>query len=77
VGKDGSQTWDLPLATFRAVLGEVMHIKAAEVKTLGKHILLGNKFCEISELFSSHAQLMTVNLNPTGSLKLNIIVSWK
>jgi len=58
------------------VLDEVIQIKAAELKTLGKEVLLGNKFCEITELFSPEPQLMTVNLNPTGSLKLNLLVTW-
>lgn len=76
-GKDGSQNWDFPEAKLTALLGEDLYIKAAEVKTLGKQILLGNKFCEIGELFAAHSQLMTVNLNPSGSLKLNIIVQWE
>jgi len=54
-----------------------MYIKASEVKTLGKQMLLGNKFCEITDLLSSQPQLMTVNLNPSGSLKLNVVVTWK
>ena len=76
VGKDGTQSWDFPRASFRGLLGEVMYIKAAEVKTLGKQVLLGNKFCEITELLSPHPQLMTVNLNPSGSLKLSVLVRW-
>ncbi|ODM97155.1 Protein FAM65B [Orchesella cincta] len=75
-GKDGSQNWDFPEAKITALLGDDLYIKAAEVKTLGKQILLGNKFCEIGELFAAHSQLMTVNLNPSGSLKLNVIVQW-
>ena len=54
----------------------MIQIKAAEVKMLGKQALLGNKFCEITDLFSAEAQLMTVNLNPSGSLKLSLIVTW-
>jgi hypothetical protein len=77
VTKDGGQNWDFPEAKVTAILGEDLYIKAAEIKTLGKQILLGNKFCEICELFSSHPQLMTVNLNPSGSLKLNIVVQWE
>jgi hypothetical protein len=74
--KDGVQDWSFPRATFRGILGEVVYIKAAEVKLLSNQILLGNKFCEISELMSPHPQLMTVNLNPSGSLKVNIGVKW-
>ncbi|KAG0418076.1 hypothetical protein HPB47_005150 [Ixodes persulcatus] len=42
----------------------------------GTNVLLGNKPCEIKELFSSHSQLRTVNLNSSGSLKLNLIITW-
>ncbi|XP_035710135.1 rho family-interacting cell polarization regulator 1 isoform X4 [Folsomia candida] len=76
VNKDGGQEWDYPEAKIIPILGQDLFIKAAEVKTLGKQVLLGNKFCEICHLFSAHPQLMTVNLNPSGSLKLNLMVEW-
>lgn len=48
-----------------------------EVRGLGKNILLGNKYCETRDLFCAHPQQMTINLNPSGSLKLNLIITWK
>ena len=48
-----------------------------EVKNLAKSVLLGLKHCETKDLFSAHAQIMTVNMNVNGSLKLSVVISWK
>lgn len=39
-------------------------------------MLLGNKYCETLDLYSAQPQMMTVNLNTSGSLKLNLAVTW-
>ncbi|XP_076338823.1 rho family-interacting cell polarization regulator 2-like isoform X3 [Tachypleus tridentatus] len=74
--KGENQAWDNKKVIFKAQIGEVLYIKAVEVKGLGKNIVLGQKYCDTKELFSAHPQLMTVNLNPSGSLKLNVVVTW-
>ena len=75
--KDGvNQLWEHQSVMFKALLEEVISIKGMEVKGLGKKILLGNKLCETKNLFSPHPQLLTINLNNIGSLKLNLIVTW-
>ncbi|KAH6940497.1 hypothetical protein HPB50_000518 [Hyalomma asiaticum] len=76
VQKNGQQVWDNQQVIMKALLGEFLFIKAVEVRGLGKNVLLGNKSCEIKELFSSHSQLMTINLNSSGSLKLNLVITW-
>ncbi|XP_077549879.1 rho family-interacting cell polarization regulator 2-like isoform X3 [Haemaphysalis longicornis] len=76
VQKNGQQAWDNQQIIVKALLGEFLYIKAVEVRGLGKNVLLGNKSCEIKELFSSHSQLMTINLNSSGSLKLNLVITW-
>ncbi|XP_037556259.1 rho family-interacting cell polarization regulator 1 isoform X1 [Dermacentor silvarum] len=76
VQKNGQQVWDNQQVIMKALLGEFLYIKAVEVRGLGKNVLLGNKSCEIKELFSSHSQLMTINLNSSGSLKLNLVITW-
>lgn len=48
-----------------------------ESRTLGRDVLLGQKNCETKDLMSSHPQLMTVNINSNGSLKLSIVITWK
>ncbi|RXG73480.1 Protein FAM65B [Armadillidium vulgare] len=76
IAKDNSQVWDNPMFIFKALIGEMLQIKAMEVRLLGKTVIIGNKLCETKDLFSPHPQLMTVNLNPSGSLKLNVIITW-
>ncbi|RWS13978.1 protein kinase pkn/prk1: effector-like protein [Dinothrombium tinctorium] len=74
--KNGNQTWDSQQVLFKALLGDILSIKAVEVRGLGKNVALGNKFCETKDLFSAHPQLMTINLNAIGTLKLNLVVTW-
>lgn len=75
--KDGiNQFWENDKIVFRSLLGEVLNIKAVEVRGLGKNVTLGNKLCETKNLFSAHPQLMTINLNAIGTLKLNLVVTW-
>ncbi|XP_069997084.1 rho family-interacting cell polarization regulator 2 isoform X2 [Penaeus vannamei] len=76
VCKDNSQTWDNQRTVIKGLIGEMLLIKAVEVRVLGKTVVIGNKVCETKDLFSPHPQLMTVNLNPSGSLKLNIVITW-
>ncbi|RWS27301.1 protein FAM65B-like protein [Leptotrombidium deliense] len=74
--KNGNQTWDSQQVLFKAHIGDVLAIKAVEVRGLGKNVTLGHKFCETKDLFSAHPQLMTINLNAIGTLKLNLVVTW-
>ncbi|XP_014663757.1 PREDICTED: protein FAM65B-like [Priapulus caudatus] len=76
VERSRAQQWDCEEATFRCLIADILNIKAVEVKGLGKSVLLGTKNCETKDLFSAHPQIMTVNLNPSGSLKLNVIITW-
>ncbi|CAL1271051.1 unnamed protein product [Larinioides sclopetarius] len=74
--KNGDQLWENKSVIFKSLFDEPLCIKAMEVRGLGKNILLGNKFCETRDLFCAHPQQMTINLNPSGSLKLNLIITW-
>lgn len=74
--KNSDQVWDNQSVTFKALIDQVLSIKAVEVRGLGKNVTLGNKLCETRSLFSAHPQLMTVNLNNIGTLKLNLVVTW-
>ncbi|KAK3874651.1 hypothetical protein Pcinc_020431 [Petrolisthes cinctipes] len=76
VCKDNTQTWDNQRTVIKGLIGEMLLIKAVEVRVLGKTVIIGNKVCETKDLFSPHPQLMTVNLNQSGSLKLNIVITW-
>ncbi|XP_036363645.1 rho family-interacting cell polarization regulator 2 isoform X1 [Octopus sinensis] len=75
IEKDGSQRWDLPDFVFKTLVGDIISLKAVELRSL-KSVLLGEKKCETKDLFSANPQMMTVSINPNGSLKLSIIVTW-
>lgn len=74
--KDNRQRCDNKQAVFKARISDVLAIKAYECKGLGKRVLLGHKLCETRDLFTARSQLMTISLNQTGSIKLNLIVTW-
>lgn len=74
--KDNKQKCDNRQTVFKARIADVLAIKAYECKGLGKRTLLGHKLCETRDLFTARSQLMTISLNQTGSIKLNMIVTW-
>ncbi|XP_076307579.1 rho family-interacting cell polarization regulator 2-like isoform X2 [Tachypleus tridentatus] len=74
--KDAQQSWESSKITLKSLLGEHLYIKTAELKGLRKIVPLGEKCCETSDLFSANPQLMTVNLNISGTIKLNMLVTW-
>lgn len=74
--KDSRQKCDSRQTVFKARISDILAIKAYECKGLGKRVLLGHKLCETRDLFTARSQLMTISLNQTGSIKLNLIVTW-
>lgn len=74
--KENRQKCDNNQAVFKARISDVLAIKAYECKGLGKRLLLGHKLCETRDLFTARSQLMTISLNQTGSIKLNLVVTW-
>lgn len=74
--KDNRQKCDNRQIVFKAHIADVLAIKAHECKGLGKRVLLGHKLCETRDLFTARSQLMTISLNQTGSIKLNMIITW-
>lgn len=75
IEKNNTQRWDTPEFTFKALVGEILLIKALECHSF-KSVLLGQKNCEIKDLFSASPQLMTISINFNGSLKLSVIITW-
>ena len=51
-------------------------VQAMEVRTLGKHTILGEKNCETKDLFSPQPQMMNIAMNASSSLKLDLAVRW-
>ncbi|XP_064634122.1 rho family-interacting cell polarization regulator 1-like isoform X2 [Lineus longissimus] len=76
IGRNQTQHWDNSINTLKAVVGDILSIKAVECKGLGKSSILGQKCCETKELFSSHPQMMTISVNTNGSLKFSVIIAW-
>ncbi|XP_074659944.1 rho family-interacting cell polarization regulator 2-like [Tubulanus polymorphus] len=76
IGRNQTQHWDNDTKTIKAVVGDILHIKANECKGFGKSVLLGQKSCEVKDLYSSHPHIMTVSVNSNGSLKFSIIITW-
>lgn len=74
--KDNRQKCDSRQIVFKARIADPLAIKAYECKGLGKRVLLGHKLCETRDLFTARSQVMTISLNQTGSIKLNLIVTW-
>lgn len=74
--KDNKQKCDNRQTFFKARIADILAIKAYECKGLGKRVLLGHKLCETRDLFTARSQLMTISLNQTGSIKLNLVVTW-
>ncbi|XP_070200744.1 rho family-interacting cell polarization regulator 2-like isoform X2 [Littorina saxatilis] len=75
IEKNNTQRWDVPEFTFKSLVGEILVIKAQEVRSF-KSVLLGQKNCEVKDLFSANPQLMTISINFNGSLKLSIVITW-
>ncbi|KAL8580671.1 hypothetical protein ACOMHN_004713 [Nucella lapillus] len=75
IEKNNTQRWDIPEFTFKSLVGEILVIKALEVRSF-KSVLLGQKNCEVKDLFSANPQLMTISINFNGSLKLSIVITW-
>ncbi|XP_013409002.1 rho family-interacting cell polarization regulator 1 isoform X2 [Lingula anatina] len=76
INKSSQQKWEHGNTMFKCLLGHVFTVKAEEVHTLSRNTLLGEKHCDTKDLFAANPQLMTVNLNQIGSLKLSLIISW-
>ncbi len=74
---DRTQKWDSERSQLKVLLHEAMEIKVSEVKIFGKTSALADQSCDPIQLFSPDPQLMTMNLNFNGSLKLNLVAHWK
>ncbi|ESO97691.1 hypothetical protein LOTGIDRAFT_103971, partial [Lottia gigantea] len=76
IEKNNTQKWDIPEFTFKSLVGDILTIKALESRSF-KSVLLGQKNCEVKDLFSANPQLMTISINFNGSLKLSVVITWK
>jgi len=48
-----------------------------ELKSLANHVVVGNVSCETKDLFAALPQVVAVDINDLGTLKLSLEVTWK
>lgn len=50
--------------------------QVTEVKGLATHLLVGSVTCETKELFAARPQVLAVDINDLGTIKLNLEIAW-
>ncbi|KAI1235506.1 hypothetical protein IHE44_0002381 [Lamprotornis superbus] len=68
--KYGRQRWKL-----RGRI-EVNSKQVTELKSLANHVVVGNVSCETKDLFAALPQVVAVDINDLGTLKLSLEVTW-
>uniref|UniRef100_A0A8C5CQ90 Rho family-interacting cell polarization regulator 2 n=1 Tax=Gadus morhua TaxID=8049 RepID=A0A8C5CQ90_GADMO len=70
------QSWDGEEMVFMPLITDLINIKVTELKGLATHILVGSVICETKELFTAMPQVVAVDVNDLGTIKLNLEVTW-
>lgn len=52
-------------------------LQVTELKGLASHMLVGSVICETKELFTAMPQVVAVDVNDLGTIKLNLEVTWQ
>ncbi|XP_066102809.1 rho family-interacting cell polarization regulator 2 isoform X5 [Saccopteryx bilineata] len=73
---NGRQSWDGEETVFLPLIAGLISIKVTEVKGLATHLLVGSVTCETKELFSARPQVVAVDINDLGTIKLNLEIAW-
>nr|XP_033790849.1 rho family-interacting cell polarization regulator 2 [Geotrypetes seraphini] len=73
---NGKQSWDGEEMVFLPLINGLISIKVTELKGLATHILVGSVTCETKDLFAARPQVVAVDINDLGTVKLNLEVSW-
>ncbi|CAD5227389.1 unnamed protein product [Bursaphelenchus xylophilus] len=72
---DRAQRWDSPGHNFTCYPDHPIMVKVTEVRLI-RSVKLAEKSFDPTKFFSPQPQLVTMNLNSLGSLKLQMVVSW-
>ncbi|XP_063755779.1 rho family-interacting cell polarization regulator 2 isoform X3 [Eleginops maclovinus] len=70
------QSWDGDEMIFMPLITDLINIKVTELKGLATHMLVGSVICETKELFTAMPQVVAVDVNDLGTIKLNLEVTW-
>ncbi|XP_078097634.1 rho family-interacting cell polarization regulator 2 isoform X2 [Mustelus asterias] len=70
------QSWDGEEMVFLPLINELFSIKVSELKGLATHLLVGSVTCETKDLFTARPQMVAVDINDLGTVKLNLEVIW-
>ncbi|KAJ3609564.1 hypothetical protein NHX12_024084 [Muraenolepis orangiensis] len=70
------QSWDGEEMVFMPLITDLINIKVTELKGLATHLLVGSVICETKELFTAMPQVVAVDVNDLGTIKLNLEVTW-
>ncbi|KAK6490609.1 rho family-interacting cell polarization regulator 2 isoform X1 [Huso huso] len=70
------QSWDREEMIFLPLITDLISIKVTELKGLATHILVGSVTCETKDLFTARPQVVAVDINDLGTIKLNLEVTW-
>ncbi|KAM4834607.1 rho family-interacting cell polarization regulator 2 isoform 1-T1 [Thomomys bottae] len=73
---NGKQSWDGEETIFLPLVVGFISIKVTELKGLATHILVGSVTCETKELFAARPQVVAVDINDLGTIKLNLEITW-
>uniref|UniRef100_A0A8C3H8B5 Rho family-interacting cell polarization regulator 2 n=1 Tax=Chrysemys picta bellii TaxID=8478 RepID=A0A8C3H8B5_CHRPI len=73
---NGKQSWDGEEMVFLPLIVGLISIKVSEVKGLATHILVGSVTCETKDLFAARPQVVAVDINDLGTIKLNLEITW-
>uniref|UniRef100_A0A6J0V2L1 Rho family-interacting cell polarization regulator 1 isoform X1 n=2 Tax=Pogona vitticeps TaxID=103695 RepID=A0A6J0V2L1_9SAUR len=73
---NGKQVWDSEEIIFLPLITEFLSIKVTELKSLASHVVVGNVSCETKDLFAALPQVVAVDINDLGTIKLSLEVNW-
>uniref|UniRef100_A0A803VGV8 RHO family interacting cell polarization regulator 1 n=1 Tax=Ficedula albicollis TaxID=59894 RepID=A0A803VGV8_FICAL len=74
---NSKQVWDSEEMVFLPLVTEFLSIKVTELKSLANHVVVGNVSCETKDLFAALPQVVAVDINDLGTLKLSLELVWR